>query len=79
MKFTVKLFGPQAQQVGAAEVQVETQPTVGAILEAVAQAHPALQASISVSRLAVNHGYAAPEDVVEATDELALIGMISGG
>ena len=78
-QFAVKIFGPQAQLAGVRTLQVEADPNVAAILEALAAASPALAPSLASSRLAVNHGYAAPEDTVKPEDELALIGMISGG
>ena len=77
----VKLFGPQARLAGAREVQVElARPaTAGNVLAALAERVPALAASIASSRLAVNKAFAQPADPVGPADEVALIGMISGG
>ena len=78
---TVKLFGPQAKLAGAREVQVElARPaTAGDVLAALAGHVPALAASMASSRLAVNKAFAQPADPVDPADEVALIGMISGG
>ena len=77
---TIKLFGPQAQLVGKRELVVTpAELTVGSVLSAISQTYPELASTLSVSRLAVNQDWTAPEDPVRASDELALIGMVSGG
>jgi molybdopterin converting factor small subunit len=82
MKVRVKVFGPQAVLAGTREVEVSlpTQSaTAGEVLAAVAAALPPLRPSMATSRLAVNHTYAAPDHRIDAGDEVALIGMVSGG
>lgn len=81
VEITVKLFGPQAQSAQARELRLVLagSPTVGALRAALAAAVPALAPSLASSRLAVNHEFAADSDAVSATDEVALIGMVSGG
>lgn len=82
MKFTVLLFGPQAQIAGvpSIEVAVASDSTTAAdVLAAIAPACPALAPSLPSSRLAVNHAFAEPDTRITATDELALIGLIGGG
>jgi molybdopterin converting factor small subunit len=77
----VLLFGPQARDAGRREVALELSdtPTVTDVLRQLAQAEPSLKSSLATSRLAVNHKFADAAARVEATDELALIGLISGG
>ncbi|MFA9478753.1 MoaD/ThiS family protein [Phycisphaerales bacterium AB-hyl4] len=82
MQVTVKLFGPQAKLVGREAVTLTldgVEPTCLALREALAEAEPTLAASLPSSRFAVNHEYVAEGHRIRRDDELALIGMISGG
>ncbi|MEN0111214.1 MAG: MoaD/ThiS family protein [Planctomycetota bacterium] len=81
MTVTVLLFGPQAQLAGASEIAVEVgeAPTADDVLAAIGAACEALRPSLGVSRLAVNHAFASGDTPVSASDEVALIGMVSGG
>ena len=81
MKQTVLLFGPQARLAGKREVSLDLPDDADAatVLARLADAEPSLKASVAASRLAVNQDFAEPSRRVEASDELALIGMISGG
>ncbi len=78
---TIKLFGPQAKLAGTRELRVTVAKpvTVAAVLHAIATDCPPLAASAQASRLAVNQRFAGSDEAVAAGDELALIGMISGG
>jgi len=81
MIVTIKLFGPQADLAGAREVRVplEGTPTVARLRAALAEACPALAPTLLGSRLAVNHEFAWDSEMVGENDEVALIGMVSGG
>jgi molybdopterin converting factor small subunit len=82
MTLKVLLFGPQAIMVSNRDVTLELpggEATVEQILSALSEAAPAIADSLSTSRLAVNHEFAAPEQNVTVGDEVALIGMVSGG
>ena len=82
MELYVKIFGPQAllAETRACKITITGDRTSAAeVLKAVADAYPSLASSIESSRLAVNQEFASPEQPVMAQDELALIGMISGG
>lgn len=81
MSITVKLFGPQAQLAGARELRLELAdaPTVAQVRAALASVCPVLAPSLAASRIAVNHAFVSDSDTVNATDEVALIGMVSGG
>lgn len=80
MKINVLLFGPQATLAKRRELTVEVaEPTAGAVLTALASESEPLVASLSTSRLAVNHEFVAESHVLRPGDEVALIGMVSGG
>lgn len=79
---TVKLFGPQAKLAGRETVTLSlesAEPTCRDVHQALAEAEPALAPSLPSSRLAVNHEYVNDDQRVSERDELALIGMVSGG
>jgi molybdopterin converting factor small subunit len=78
----VLLFGPLAARAGAGRVSVPVPAlplSCGALREAVAQAHPELSDSLPLHRFAVNARFVPEDHPVEAGDEVALIGMVSGG
>jgi molybdopterin converting factor small subunit len=79
---TIRLFGPQAQLAGTRELIVELPDadiTCGELRQMLARTQSSLSASLAASRLAVNQAFAADDDPVRAGDEVALIGLISGG
>lgn len=78
----VLVFGPQAIQLGEAVASVsgvEFPIQASELLEKLSAQFPALQPSMGVSRLAVNQEYVAVDGMIQAGDEVALIGLISGG
>lgn len=80
MSVTVLLFGPQAALAGARTLRLDVPcGTVAGVRQALAQACPALASSLPASRFAVNQEFAADGDAVRSFDEIALIGMVSGG
>ncbi len=81
MNLTVKVFGPQARLVGREEVALtlDEPATCRDVRRALAATEPALASSLDASRFAVNHEYVKDDHRVAADDEVALIGMISGG
>ena len=82
MQVKVKLFGPQAQRVGRRHVRVELaddDATCAALRRALHEAAPQLADTLADSRFAVNHEYADESRTIRADDEVALIGMVSGG
>ena len=82
MRIEVLLFGPQAELAQAERVAVQIDSpdaTAGQVLMELSVAAPALAPSLESSRLAVNHAYAASGDAIVSGDEVALIGMVSGG
>ncbi len=81
MTVRVLLFGAEAQAVGAAgvEVLVADGARVEDVRLALASQHPGLMWSMGHARLSRNHVFAVADEVVSATDEIALIGLVSGG
>ncbi|MEL6895274.1 MAG: MoaD/ThiS family protein [Planctomycetota bacterium] len=81
-KIEVKVFGPQAESIGeqVMEISVPQLPVSSEdVLAAIPNHYPRLSDSMRVSRLAINHAFARPGQMIRAEDEVALIGMISGG
>jgi molybdopterin converting factor small subunit len=82
MSCTVLLFGPQAIAAGtrALAIELATTPCTAAdVLAAIGVASPPLRASLGLSRLAVDHEFAGADQKITGSEELALIGMVSGG
>ena len=81
MRIDILLFGPQAELAGTDRIPLDLSEsaTVSDAITRLGQAVPTLASTLEVSRLAVNHDYAAPTDTLSEGDEVALIGMVSGG
>jgi molybdopterin converting factor small subunit len=77
----ILLFGP-AQRIAeqsSITVRVDGTPTCHAVRQAVAVADPRLADFVAQARLAVNQKLAPENSLVCPGDEVALIGMVSGG
>lgn len=81
MQVEVRLFGPEATVAGTdrAVVELDLPATCGALRRAMRAQTPALASSLDWARFAVNGRFATDETTFDAADELALIGMVSGG
>ena len=81
MTVRVLLFGPEAAAAGKrhVEVTVPHNATCASVKAAIAAVEPVLAASVAAARLAVNGEFAGTEQRVGPGDEVALIGMVSGG
>ncbi|MFN2383084.1 MAG: MoaD/ThiS family protein [Gemmatimonadota bacterium] len=79
--YTVHLFGPARTAVGAAStrVAVAAPATAGALLQALAAAHPELAHLLPRSRVAVNHSYVDAAAALAPGDEVAIIPPVGGG
>jgi molybdopterin converting factor small subunit len=77
----VLLFGAEAKAVGRRSVQVEVPAgsTCQTIRECLAETHAALRPFLKSARFAVNGEFAPLDKIVREGDEVALIGMVSGG
>mgnify|MGYP006291195587 CR=1 FL=1 len=83
MKIAVHLFGPQARMVGQGAIEFDRSDgpvTCATLREWLMRAAPELTESLPTSRFAVNHEYVIDElQSIGPEDEVALIGMVSGG
>ncbi len=81
MTIVVRLFGPQAVLVGARTLAVEVagQITTRELLTRLAEIDERLAPSLPYSRIAVNCEFVGAEAQITDHDEVALIGMLSGG
>jgi molybdopterin converting factor subunit 1 len=81
MTVTVKLFAAAREMIGAEEVKLELPEgaTVADVKRILIQSYPQIAGILSRSVMARNQEYALDEDVVEESDELAVISPVSGG
>lgn len=82
MKVKVKLFGSTRESVGQteAEVTLNSEPaTVAELKSSLYAAYPALASGASYLVVAVNRKAADDNTKIAATDELALLPLVSGG
>jgi len=83
VSLTLQLFGPYADTAGCRSVEIELdgQPSLSAsaVIERLALQIPALKPLLVSSRLAVNCECVPNDAQVHEDDELAIIGLVSGG
>jgi sulfur-carrier protein len=82
MRINVLLFGPLAQRLERDSVSVQTpeeRPTAAGVLTALEHAEPSLIPLLSACKLAVNHTFAHDQTPINEGDEVAVIGLVSGG
>lgn len=82
MQVQVMLFGPIADMLGSSTIAVNTpnaQPTARVVLDSLGAQNPTVSDAVRACRLAINHSFAHDDAVVGAGDEVALIGLVSGG
>src|SRR5262245_23561331 len=81
VRVRVLLFGPEAAAVRreSVEVEVAEPATCEGVRSRLAAEFPALRAHLGSGRFAVNHEFAPMERAIRAGDEVALIGLVSGG
>jgi molybdopterin converting factor small subunit len=77
----ILLFGAEAKAIGrdSAQVEVPVGSTCQTIKEHLAEAHASLRPFLKSARFAVNSEFAPLDQVIRQGDEVALIGMVSGG
>ena len=78
----VLVFGPQARMVGTDRLtlkELRLPTAANELLSRIGNRYPELAASLSVSRLAVNQEFVDTTALINTGDEVALIGLISGG
>jgi molybdopterin converting factor small subunit len=82
MELTVRLFGPLAQAAQCRVVTVDcagSSPTVACLGRLLLEREPALAPMMNLSRFAVNNEFAPEDRLLGPDDEIALIGLVSGG
>jgi molybdopterin converting factor small subunit len=81
MEVSVRLFGAEASAAGRREVRIDLPPggTCADLLRLIGAEVEPLRGRLGHCRLAVNHDFAPPQRVLSAGDEVALIGLVSGG
>ncbi len=83
MNVTIRLFGPYAEAVKDSSVTLEMPEhrgcTAAQVMAQLARTHPSLSGMLEAAHLAVNHQVAEPEHPIRENDELAVIGLVSGG
>jgi molybdopterin converting factor small subunit len=81
MRVNVLLFGAEAQALGrgTVDVNIEQGGSCLTIRERLAEAHAPLRPLLKAARFAVNSEFVALDHIVREGDEVALIGMVSGG
>jgi molybdopterin converting factor small subunit len=81
MRVNVLLFGAEAQAVGlpAVGVDIERGGTYLTIRDRLAEAHAPLRSLLKAARFAVNSEFVPLDRVICEGEEVALIGMVSGG
>lgn len=82
MKVKVKLFGSTRESVGQKEVEVNLRseiPTVAELKSSLYSAYPVLASGASYLVVAVNRKAADDSTTITASDELALLPLVSGG
>jgi molybdopterin converting factor small subunit len=81
MTVRVLLFGAEADAAGRDAVAVSLPPgsTCERLKDVLAREVPELKPLLSAARLAVNAEFAPPGATIHPGDEVALIGLVSGG
>ena len=81
MELTIRLFATLKDRAGQDRIPISlSQPaTVQSLLDALAEAYPALRPSLPTALIAVNKNFAFPETAVQPNDEIALFPPVSGG
>ncbi|NGQ95868.1 molybdopterin converting factor [Brevibacillus sp. SYP-B805] len=81
MHVNVLLFAALAERANRREipVQLPEAATVGALLQAIGDAYPALAPLLPSCFVSVNQEYAQPDRVINAGDEIAILPPVSGG
>jgi molybdopterin converting factor small subunit len=82
MTVIIKLFGPLSRAVGRGELAIAIEhgrPTCGEVRARLAADEPLLARMLPACRFAINHAFAADDREIAEGDEVALIGLTSGG
>jgi molybdopterin converting factor small subunit len=81
MLITVKLFGREAEITGCSQLSLtlDDAATCGQLRIALGKHEPSLATYLPTCRFAVNHEFVGDDHPLQEPDEVALIGLVSGG
>lgn len=82
MKIDVLLFGVEASTLGVDRLTVqipEDRPTCESLREAILEAAPSIRPHLQHWRISINHQFARADQRLSHDDEVAIIGLVSGG
>ncbi len=82
MRVEVLLFGAESEAAGCDRAAVElpgSRATCAEVKEGLSRAFPRLRSHLGAARFAVNGEFAGLDHPVGESDEVALIGLVSGG
>lgn len=82
MRVVVHLFGAEASALRRDRICIEipeAMPTCAGLRARLVESEPALADALRTARFAVNHSFAPDSQPIAPGDEVALIGMVSGG
>lgn len=82
MRVDVLLFGAEREAAGRDRAAVElpgSRATCAELREQLSKAFPALAPHLAAARFAVNGQFAGSDRAIGEADEVALIGLVSGG
>jgi molybdopterin converting factor small subunit len=82
MTIIIKLFGPLRRAAGREAVAIAVEhdgPTCGEVRARLGAEEPLLAGMLPACRFAINHVFVAEDCKITECDEVALIGLTSGG
>ena len=82
MTYRVLLFGAEAMAAGSKSVDIasdEPALTTADLKTLLIEAVPAIAGTVPTCRVAVNKSFVTDDHKIAPTEEIALIGMVSGG
>jgi|TARA_B100001971_G_C17766881_1_gene322959 molybdopterin converting factor small subunit len=79
MKIQVKFFGPAAEKAGCVHFIVESEGTIGTVVEKVLHEFPELKTFGSAMKYARNTDYATLDTQLEEGDTLSFLPPVGGG
>ena len=79
MKIKVKFFGPAAEKAGCADFMLESEGTIGTVVEKVLQEFPELKTFGSAMKYARNTDYATLNTQLEKGDTISFLPPVGGG
>ena len=81
MKVNVLLFASLREAVGKSTIELDLSEnaTIAAVMKALGTAYPAILPHLTSVKVAVNRGFAGPDQELHPRDEVALLPPVGGG